>query len=335
MNNSGKNIDFELIARHLSGETSPEEEQALNAWLDTAPENRSVFEEYKTLWQKLGKVDSISDLDLDAEWEHLESRMEESDARPDSRVDRSRSLVFTAGRIAAAAVLVLILGFAGLYVSRNVGYRTLATENSYEDIALPEGSTVTLNKNSSLTYPRRFKKDQRVVNLEGEGFFEVTGDPDWPFVINTAEVEIRVLGTSFNVNAYKTNDKTEITVRTGEVAVICHGEVPRTVILKPGSRAVYNKSNDDLSLSRVIDKNYLAWKTRNFVFEDSKLLEVVASLNKVYGSEIIIPSDSIKEARITTTFNDQSIEAILNVLSATLDLEIVRNNGQILLKETN
>lgn len=335
METSGKNIDFELIARHLSGETNPEEEQQLNSWLESAMENRRIFEEYKVLWQKLGSVDSIADLDLDAEWKRLESRMEKLEAKFDTGKGRSRSLMFIASRIAVAAVLVLLLGFAGFYIARNVGYRTLATAGLFQEIVLPEGSTVTLNKNSSLEYPRRFKKDQRVVSLEGEGFFEVIGDPEWPFVIKTAEVEIRVLGTSFNVNAYKTNDKIEVIVKTGEVAVIRHGEVPRTIILKPGSKAVYNKTKDNLSLSTMIDKNYLSWKTRSFVFEDRKLMDVVTALNNVYGTEIVIPSDSLKEARITTTFNEQSIEAILNVLSATLDLEVIQNNGQILLKETN
>ena len=160
-------------------------------------------------------------------------------------------------------------------------------------------------------------------------------DPDHPFVIHTREVDIRVLGTSFNVNAYSENEALEVIVSTGEVSVTRHGEVPRTIILKPGSMGVYKKSEETLEITRKIDRNYLAWKTRNFVFEDQTLLDVCRQLGKVYQTEIIIASDSLKDARITTTFKDQSLDAILNVLSATLDLDVRKSNGQIILSETN
>jgi len=79
----------------------------------------------------------------------------------------------------------------------------------------------------------------------------------------------------------------------------------------------------------------MAWKTRSFVFKDQSLDEVAAALNKVYGSEISISSDTLKAAKITTSFDDQPLEAILNVLAETLDLECVEYNGRILLKESN
>ena len=335
MDTKGKIIDFGLISRHLSGESSPQEEQQLNIWLDYGEENRKLFGEYKTLWEQMDKVGPIAALDLNAEWKSLESRMKESVPQLDIREEKRPSMVFLAGRIAVAAVVVMALTFGGFYFSRNVGYRTLATTGISEMIILPDGSTVTLNSYSSLEYPKKFDKYQRDIKLEGEGFFEVNGNPAWPFVISTAEVEIKVLGTSFNVNAYNSNKEIEVIVKTGQVAVTRHGEIPKTVILKSGNKAVYNKIEEDLSLSTRIDRNYLAWKTKSFIFEDQTLSDVTSALNKVYGSKIIIPSDSLQEARITSTFNDQSLEAILNVLSATLDLKVIENNGRILLTESN
>jgi ferric-dicitrate binding protein FerR (iron transport regulator) len=211
----------------------------------------------------------------------------------------------------------------------------MATMDQSEELVLPDGSTVTMNHFSSLKYPRRFSGEIRNIEMEGEGFFEVKSDPDHPFVISTRDVDIKVLGTSFNVNAYNENEDVEVTVATGEVAVTRHGEVPRTIILKPGNKGVYKKTEETLEITQEIDKNYLAWKTKSFVFEDQTLYDVSMQLNKVYQAEIIITSDSLKDARITTTFNDQSLDAILNVLSATLDLDVRRNNGQIILSETN
>jgi len=339
MDKSGKHIDFELIARHLSGETNQEEKQHLNTWLEAVEENRSLFEEYRSLWEKMDRVSSIAGLDIDAEWKHLESCMEKTTTGHVIRKGKDQAItrpaMFMVSRLAVAATVVLMLVFGGLYTSRNIGNKTLSTVDFSEELILPDGSTVTLNRNSILTYPKKFKKDQRGISLEGEGFFEVIGNSDWPFVITTTEVSVKVLGTSFNVNAYETNEEIEVIVKTGKVAVTRHGEVPQTIVLKPGNKAVYNKTSEDLSLSTKIDQNYMAWKTRSFVFKDQSLDEVATALNKVYGSEISISSDSLKAAKITTSFNDQPLEAILNVLAETLDLECVEYNGRILLKESN
>jgi ferric-dicitrate binding protein FerR (iron transport regulator) len=232
-------------------------------------------------------------------------------------------------------MLAVILTFSSIYLANRTGYRTLATMDQPEELVLPDGSTVTLNHFSSLKYPKRFSGEIREIELEGEGFFEVESDPEHPFVISTRDVDIRVLGTSFNVNAYRKNTAVEVIVRTGEVSVTRHGEVPETIILKPGNRGIYKRAEETLEITREIDQNYLAWKTRSFIFEDQTLLDVSEQLGKVYQAEIIIASDSLKDARITTTFSDQSLDAILNVLSATLDLDVRKSNGQIILSETN
>ena len=335
MEKKDKHIDIELITRHLSGESSVSEEKELKRWLAEDPDHSKLLDQYRSVWEKLGRIESVAGIDLDAEWHVLESRMEESDKVITLQPVRKRSASFYVGRIAVAAMLAVILTFTGIYTVNRFGYKTLATMDQPEELVLPDGSTVTLNYFSSLKYPRRFSGDMRKIELEGEGFFEVESDPEHPFVINTRDVDIRVLGTSFNVNAYNENAAVEVIVKTGEVAVTRHGEVPRTIILKPGNKGVYKKTDETLEITREIDKNYLAWKTKNFVFEDQTLLDVSKQLSKVYQAEIIIASDSLKNARITTAFNDQSLDAILNVLSATLDLDVRKSNGQIILSETN
>lgn len=335
MEKRGQNIDIGLITRHLSDESSASEEKELKRWLAEDTENTKLLDQYRSVWEKLGRIESVAGIDLDTEWNVLESRIAESKKAVTFQPERKKSAGFNIGRIAVAAMLAVILTFSGIYAVNRYGHKTLATMDQPEEIVLPDGSRVTLNHFSSLRYPRRFSGEVRSIELDGEGFFEVESDPDNPFVINTRDVKIKVLGTSFNVNAYSENAAVEVIVKTGEVAVTRHGEVPRTIILKPGNKGVYKKTEETLEITREIDKNYLAWKTKSFIFEDQTLLDVSQQLNKVYQAEIIIDSDSLKDARITTTFHDQSLDAILNVLSVTLDLDVRRNNGQIILSETN
>jgi transmembrane sensor len=371
METKGNDIDFDLIARHLSGETNPAEEERLVKWLESARENRRLYGEYKELWNKLDKVAPVASTDLDREWRLLESRIrgagtgssspeyrgqqtadpvgrqpsteslagtsasaanaEERQLSREKPEGRQRSIAYLALRIAIAASVVFALGFLGLYLSRHVN-RTFQSASSPQEFILQDGSAVTLNRNSRLTCPLNFRKDLREVSLQGEGFFEVEADPARPFLIHAGEIDVRVMGTSFNVSAYKSSDEVQVIVKSGKVAVSRTGDVPRTLLISPGTKAVYRKPAGELELSGEIDQNYLAWKTRNFIFDDRELGYVVNILNQVYGSDISIPSDTLRKERITTTFKGESLDAILNVLSATLDLKVVRSGDRIQLE---
>ncbi len=212
MEKRDENIDIELITRHLSGESSASEEEELKRWLAADPENSKLLDQYLSVWEKLGRIKSVSGMDLDAEWNVLESRLAEGEKVINLEAGRKRSASFYIGRIAMAAMLAVILTFSGIYIVNRFGYRTMATMDQPEEIVLPDGSSVTLNHFSSLKYPRKFSGEIRNIEMEGEGFFEVESDPDHPFVISTRDVDIKVLGTSFNVNAYSENEAVEVIV---------------------------------------------------------------------------------------------------------------------------
>lgn len=326
-------MDFELLARYLSREASREETGRFERWLDEKSWNREVFNQYRNVWEEMAKIGPVAGLDLDSEWRKLENRMKESDAAPVIRFRERASRTVLLTRVAVAAVVVLAVSVGSLFIVRNTGYKAYLTENNTKEIILPDGSDVTLNTHSRIRYKKRFSREVREVALEGEAFFEVEESTDRPFVIGVDGIQVRVLGTSFNVNAYDDNADIEVTVSSGQVALTKPGEVPESLILKPGNRGVFSRSDQTLTLTRDIDRNYLAWKTRSFVFEDQSLADVVRILNRVYGSQIVVASDSLKKERITSKFNNQTLDAILNVLSATLDFGVEKEQDRILLRE--
>ena len=327
------NMDFELLAGYLSGEASPDDKARFDNWLKSSPANHTLFLEYKKLWGEVGKVESVAGINIEQEWLKLESEIQELGSTPVISLQQGSSKGFVWLRTAVAVAIVLVLSVGGYFISGRMAYRTISSDNSTEFVILPDGSEVTLNVFSSMKYRKRFGKEERNVSLEGEAFFDVAREENRPFIIGADGVEVKVLGTSFNVNAYSNNKEIEVHVSTGKVTVTGPGDTPQTIILKPGNKGIFKKADQSLVISREIDKNYLSWKTKSFTFEDQSLFEVILILNRVYDAEITIISDSLKNARITTTFKDQTLEAILNVLSATLDLRVEENNGQILLKE--
>jgi len=326
-----KHIDFDLIVRYLAGETMVKESLKVETWILENPANRQLFDEYKKVWESLGKVQDITGIDLQAEWKKLEEKINTADTGKFIRPiqTRKRTFSFYLTRIAAVLVIGLFISLTGIYIYRNSVYNTYRTYKGTLLVELPDGSHVTLNNESILRSGKKFSEEKCEINLVGEGYFEVLPDPDKPFIIHTGEIEIAVLGTSFNVNAYKENEMIEVVVKTGQVAVSKEGAMLERIILKPGNKGTYNKSDKSLKLTRNQDPNYLSWKTKHFIFEDRPLEEVIETINKVYHSNIQILGDSLKQSRITTSFNNQSITAILNVLEATLNIEVRTTEDKI------
>lgn len=324
---------IELIVRYLSGEITHDEIIRLESWMGEKTANRNLFNEYKKVWESLGKVADTAGINVQEEWEKMKRKMRDSGS---GNVLRNKSLTkrnftFYFVRIAAVLLIGLFLGITGFLINRHLGYTSYTTDENTMSAQLPDGSQVTLNTNSSIKIQKKFRTNPRMVDLVGEAYFEVAPDPSSPFIVNADRIEIKVLGTSFNVYAYQKDSKIEVVVNTGQVAVTREGETTERLILKPGNRGTFNKSDQSLIISVNKDLNFLSWKTRQMVFEDKSLEEIIITINKIYHTNILINGDSLKKNRVTASFNDQSLDAILNVLAATLDLKIIENNGDFVL----
>jgi len=148
-------------------------------------------------------------------------------------------------------------------------------------------------------------------------------------VIDAGTALVEVLGTRFNVNAYKENSVVEITVESGLVALSAKKDQEDLIVMKAGSGGTYHKEQKELTLIASSDPNNLSWKTRELYFDGSSLREVADLVNRVYGSHLVIANPGLSSCEITVTFKDQSLEAILTVLEMTLDLEISRSGDEI------
>jgi ferric-dicitrate binding protein FerR (iron transport regulator) len=162
-------------------------------------------------------------------------------------------------------------------------------------LELSDGSIVTLNAESRLVFPRRFTGDERRVRLEGEAFFEVTGDASRPFVVETGEMEVRVLGTSFNVSAYPDEATRHATLVAGSVEVHVPGQSP--IALSPGEQA---RGREGAWEKRAVDvQRYISWMTGKFSFKDTGLEEIARQLSRWYDVEIHFADERPRTIRFT------------------------------------
>ena len=180
---------------------------------------------------------------------------------------RRLTLIRTFSAAAAVALLCLSVWTAYLYM-QPVTIQTVSTLAETRTVCLPDGSTVTLNHYSSLSYPEKFKSDKREVKLNGEAYFEVNKNKKHPFIVQTETIDVQVLGTHFNVDAYQNNPDVKTTLLTGSVAVSNKSKSVR-VILKPNEIAIYNKVEEKLTrkvLENVEDE--ISWRQGEFIFDD-------------------------------------------------------------------
>ena len=244
---------------------------------------------------------------------------------------RRLMLIRTFSAAAAVALLCLSTWTAYLYIQPTT-IQTISTLAETRTVCLPDGSTVTLNHYSSLSYPEKFKSDKREVELNGEAYFEVSKKKEHPFIVQTATIDVQVLGTHFNVDAYPDNPDVKTTLLSGSVAVSNKSKSVR-MVLKPNEIAIYNKVEEKLTRKVLANaEDEISWRQGEFIFDDLPLQEIARELSNSFGTTIHIADTTLQNYRITARFrNGEDLETILSVLHNAGYFNYSLNNKQIII----
>lgn len=317
----------ELLIKYLLQETDASEQAEIQSWITEKEENKHYFNQFKLIWEESKKLESVSTIDEHAAWERFKQRVE-----PQVTAIPAKNVLPLVTYLRYAAALVATLGAAWL------AYSFWQTENTNPSVALhssnevitkvlADGSVITLNKNSTLTFTEKFEGDKRLVSLQGEAFFDITPDKNKPFYIHSGDVTVKVVGTSFNVKNSKT--KTEVTVETGKVEV---AQKNHLIKLSPGERATMPVNGTQPTKQMVGDTFYNFYKTKELVCDNTPLWKLVELLNEQSTIPIVIANNKLNNLPISTTFKNQSTDSILGIVSQTLGIHVERKEDKILLK---
>jgi ferric-dicitrate binding protein FerR (iron transport regulator) len=260
----------------------------------------------------------VIDFDSKKAWEQVQLKV-------DANKKKVRPLYTKLMRIAAVAA-ILIAGILPIYylseTNNNQNRIEITSNEKGKEIILADGSKVWLNKDAVLTYPEKFDKNTRIVELSGEAFFEIEKNPNKPFIINMSNATVKVTGTSFNINSGK--DETEIIVATGTVKVSGTDNSKSKVITAGYSAKV---SNNNIEKYKTSNPNYLAWKTGEFIFKETPVNQVVKDLNSYYDYQIILNNEEM-DCLFTANFTKANLQDIIDVLKLTCDIEIIRKDNK-------
>jgi len=278
-------------------------------------------------WMEMDVTVKNEKVDTDKAWNKLYKRLKTD------KLIRGRNIFrTTAVRIAASVIIIIGLTFTGLYIGTNIfeksndNITTAGMNQKNVRVELPDGSTVFLNRNSSIRYPGKFEGRTRSVKLEGEAYFDIRNDASRPFTVDAGEANITVLGTSFNVNSG--NNRVEVLVTSGKVMLKSNrGE--ESVTLEQGDFGLV--ADNSALKTHNDDPNYLSWKTNVLIFEGDSLGKVISDLKRVHNINIETENDEIRNLRVSSVFDNQSPETIIRIICTTFNLEYYKEGDKYFL----
>ncbi|WP_276501266.1 FecR domain-containing protein [Terrimonas pollutisoli] len=313
----------ELLVKYLTDEATVPEQKLVEEWISASEANQHYFRHFQMIWEQSRQLAVTTSVDENKAWQKFQRRIKKEEGRKQRQG-------FGWWKIAAS---VLIIVTAGLVIrsqwqteTKNPEVLSVVAANEVKKDTLPDGSVATLNKHSVLSYPSSFKGKTRKVKLKGEAFFHVTPDKTKPFIIDVNDVQVKVVGTSFNVRSI--NGSTEVIVETGVVQVTRNGVM---VELRAGEQTSLVNADTSLQKQETEDKLYNYYVSKTFVCDNTPLWKLIEKLNEAYDVNIRIEKESLRKLPLTVTFDQESLDTILDIIGQTLMIKVSKKENEIIL----
>lgn len=268
------------------------------------------------------KLETYQSIDVEADWKETKGRM---------GFEKRRSLKPFL-QIAATVALIVAMGFVAqkfLFSSPEMIIAQAGTQ--VKKVLLPDGSSVTLNKYSELSYPEKFSRKLRSLQLSGDAFFEVVKNPDKPFLLEVNhQALVRVLGTSFNISPHENDESITVQVIEGKVAFSSSPQILDEVILEKDQQATLTAGH--IIRDVTLEENLMSWRTGRLVFYQTNITEVVRQLKAHYEINIILHNSVSKELAFTSTVEKQDLNNVLDEIAMVLGLSYSYENETVVFK---
>lgn len=320
-----------LFRKFLQKQATPDEVQALATWLKSETAfQRWMQEEWETA------PSAINPALQKRLWKKVQAKI-----KPDTKQripPTTPKQTPWPVRLLRTAAVITLMTLTGASVYFYTAHRETADDTvvSVEkgqkaSILLPDGSRAWVNSGSRLTYGKRFDGNERMLKLEGEGYFEVAPDPGRPFVVETDALSVKALGTSFDLKSYNDDPLVSAVLMSGKVEVRSANE---TMILEPNQKIVFDRTAGKMEKYEVADAgDYSDWRYNILTFEAETFENIARTLERLYNTRIVFESETLKHYRFTGSPGNSSLESILGILSLTSPLSYEIKDSIIVLRE--
>lgn len=367
---------YELIARKLSGEASKAELDELHNYLQENGNDQYIYDVLSSYWQQHPDLYHEEVNDEEERFQRILHASPLPEITPlttappieGKRISIRRWLSYAAVIIALAGTSFFIYWYskgnsntpADVLAGNKPISEVVARPGSRSKLVLPDGSQVWLNAESRITYHHDFNSDKREVNLEGEAFFDVTHNEQRPFIVHTSGIDIKVLGTAFNVKSYASDETIETTLLRGSIEVVKKNDpaAPK-VILRPHEKLVFNKEElrdpDVINTSKpvrsaamtqqpgiavtMLPKNRpdsiikeTSWLYNKLNFDGDSFEELAIKMERWYDVQITIDNDRLRHYRLKGSFENETIRQAFEALRIITPFEYEIEGGKVIVK---
>lgn len=314
-------VNTEVLTDYLNGKYDEETRKRLELWLNKTPNNRKYLNELKIYWDAKEFKSSKIHFDSTEGFQKLLEKKSNGKLQYLKKTLRYTALV-------AALITTSIFGYL-FNKQENSNRIVMNIEQTEKTVMLPDGTSIFLAKGSSIEYPDEFTKNERLVKLKGEAFFNVAKNKAKPFIIISGQTQTRVVGTSFRI--IEGNDRTTIKVRTGIVEFMEQGNPKNKIRLLKGDLAQF-VNNQKAVLKRNYKSKEIDFSVKRLEYKNEKLEVICKDLSELFNITIQIQGEDKSQLSLTAVFEDQNMESIMKSLCFTLNLEFEQKNNIILLK---
>lgn len=314
--------DESLLLRYITGEVTQEEKLLVKEWSRKDTGNEELLIQLARIYYAQKTQQRIKNRDTEAAFRIVNNKIKKKVRR-----------IFLQRVAVAASFIIGVLGigsfffqYSGLQESFLPSMITVeSNDNSRTRLVLPDGTEVCLNSGSSITYPSHYTDSERNVTLTGEAYFKVTHNEEKPFVVSTLDkkYQIKVLGTEFNMQAYRDDNVIQTTLIAGSVQVDIQGKDTKTV-LSPSQKAIYSVQDNELQVVTANTDRETDWMYSRLVFKKTPMPEVLARLSRFYNVEFDVRNKIINTYTFTGTFEDKPLYQVLDYMriSSQIDYNI-------------
>lgn len=337
-----KPSDWTLLARYLADECTDSERAEIDQWMLGDAENRQLVKQLQTIWSAPDSAPLR--INVEQMWAELASKagMETS---PVGRVKRfllpnfdNWTVSWLPSPILRYALVAMLLISLPLLVARWGGLFTAEVplvsvhidQGERSQVLLADGSSVILDAGSTLRHPEQFADNSREVYLDGEGYFEVVGDAKWPFIVHAADARIGVIGTKFNVRAWEVDQRVQVAVAEGTVALnSASAGADGGVVIHSGQGSTLPANGLPTTPEDVVIEEKIGWMNNRAVFRDVSLDEVLYNLERWYDIKFDLAVPEIAKERVTVYIKNNSVKDILELISGLTNMRYERTGNVI------
>jgi transmembrane sensor len=309
----------ELLRKFFSEEISDDEVKQLRIWLASNPENRRVFDRENEIWNAVANKTKMDSLKIESDWVNISSRLGigKNDFKTFTILRKNTLRIFIA---AASVACLMAIGAISLWLSGKEAYSKIATasvicstsEGEKAHITLCDSTKIFMNSTSALEYNGDYNVRDRIVRLKGEAYFDVSTNPEKPFIVQTDQMTISATGTRFNILNFDSEDRIEATLEEGTITVSVKGKEPLQV--KSGQQIVYLKRAGKVEVREISPDVYTSWRENKLRLNDTPFEESLRKIARKYNVKFELTNRDLLKLSYSATFIDESIEEVMEML---------------------